>query len=156
MISIISLLASVVLTSLNNARGKARDAKRLIDKNQMILALNLYYNDNNSWPPPIGSEGVCVGPAGETCWVDKIGSAAFVSAMSPYLASFPNNNAPTGTAAYNRMVFVSNAAANWLGAGSPAGAYLLWVQENGIGNCPSPYWNNQDAYYYCYEFIGSS
>ena len=49
-ISIISLLSSVVLTSLNSARAKARDARRLADIQQIKLALELYYDDNGSYP----------------------------------------------------------------------------------------------------------
>jgi prepilin-type N-terminal cleavage/methylation domain-containing protein len=43
-ISIISLLSSVVLSSLNNARSRARDAKRVSDIRAVGLSLNLYYH----------------------------------------------------------------------------------------------------------------
>jgi len=49
-ISIIGLLASIVLVSLNRARSKARDAKRLGDLKQIKTALELYYNQYNSYP----------------------------------------------------------------------------------------------------------
>lgn len=49
-IAIIGLLASVVLLALNSARQKSRDAKRLADVRQMASALELYFNDNNSYP----------------------------------------------------------------------------------------------------------
>ncbi len=49
-IAIIGLLASVVLLSLNSARAKSRDAKRMSDVRQIASALELYYNDNNSYP----------------------------------------------------------------------------------------------------------
>jgi len=49
-ISIIGLLSSVVLSSLNSARMKARDANRLSDMRQIRLALEMYYNDNGSYP----------------------------------------------------------------------------------------------------------
>ena len=41
-IAIIGILASVVLASLNSARGKARDAKRKSDVHQITTAINLY------------------------------------------------------------------------------------------------------------------
>lgn len=50
-ISIIGLLASVVLVSLNSARAKARDTKRKADLKQLTTAFELYYNDKNSYPP---------------------------------------------------------------------------------------------------------
>ena len=49
-IAIIGILAAVVLVSLNSARAKARDAKRLADVRQMMTALELYYNDQNGYP----------------------------------------------------------------------------------------------------------
>ncbi|MDP3764286.1 MAG: prepilin-type N-terminal cleavage/methylation domain-containing protein [bacterium] len=44
-ITIIGILATVVLVSLNSARAKARDAKRLGDVRQIALALEFCYND---------------------------------------------------------------------------------------------------------------
>ena len=49
-IAIIGLLASVVLLALNGARAKSRDAKRLADVRQIASALEIYFNDNNSYP----------------------------------------------------------------------------------------------------------
>ncbi|HEU5114196.1 MAG TPA: type II secretion system protein [Candidatus Paceibacterota bacterium] len=43
-ISIISLLSSVVLSALNSARAKARDAKRVSEIGQLKLALEYYYD----------------------------------------------------------------------------------------------------------------
>lgn len=50
-ISIIGLLASVVLVSLNSARAKARDAKRIADLTQLSKALELYASDHNDQYP---------------------------------------------------------------------------------------------------------
>lgn len=49
-IAIIGLLASVVLLALNGARAKARDAKRIADVRQLASAMELYFNDLNSYP----------------------------------------------------------------------------------------------------------
>ncbi len=49
-IAIIGVLSSVVLASLNTARIKARDTKRIADMNQLQLALELYHNANNAYP----------------------------------------------------------------------------------------------------------
>ncbi len=48
-IAIIGLLASVVLLALNSARAKSRDAKRLADVRQIASAMELYFNDFNSY-----------------------------------------------------------------------------------------------------------
>lgn len=62
-ISIIGVLASVVLVSLNTARDKARDAKRAAMVNQVKLALEYYYDDYNEYPS-IGTDGVAYGWSG--------------------------------------------------------------------------------------------
>ncbi len=53
-IAIIGLLASVVLLALNGARAKARDAKRIADIRQLASAMELYFNDQNSYPTQAG------------------------------------------------------------------------------------------------------
>jgi len=55
-IAIIGILAAVVLVSLNSARAKSRDAKRLSDIRQIQTALELFYNDNNSYPTATAGE----------------------------------------------------------------------------------------------------
>ncbi len=49
-IAIIGILSSVVLASLNSARVKGRDARRISDVKQIQLALELYYDNNQSYP----------------------------------------------------------------------------------------------------------
>ncbi len=51
-IALISLLSSVVLASLNSARAKARDAKRVNDLKQIQVALEFYFDDNGQYPQP--------------------------------------------------------------------------------------------------------
>lgn len=47
-IAIIGLLSSVVMASLNNARKKGRDARRLADLKQLQVALELYYSSQST------------------------------------------------------------------------------------------------------------
>ena len=49
-ISIIGLLSSVVLASLNNARARARDAQRKAQAVEMRKALLFYYDNNGDFP----------------------------------------------------------------------------------------------------------
>ncbi len=49
-IAIIGILASVVLASLNNARKKSRDARRVADIKQLQLALELYFDAQRDYP----------------------------------------------------------------------------------------------------------
>lgn len=57
-IAIIGVLASVVLASLNNARRKSRDARRISDLKQLQLALELYFDSsagNGNYPIALAS-----------------------------------------------------------------------------------------------------
>lgn len=77
-IAIIGILASIVLVSLNNARSKARDVKRVADIRQLQLALEGFYDDTQTYP---GGDG-----AATTC----SGIAATLTALVPnYIAALP-------------------------------------------------------------------
>ena len=54
-IAIIGILSSVVLASLNSARVKARDVRRLSDIDSLKKALALYSNDNNAYPVSVAT-----------------------------------------------------------------------------------------------------
>lgn len=66
-IAIISLLATLAVTSLNNARKRARDTKRLADLRQIRTALELYYDTYYIYPTTgsygenVSIPGVCTG-----------------------------------------------------------------------------------------------
>ena len=49
-ISIIGVLASVVLSSLESARASARDVERISDLKQIQTALEMYRNDHGFFP----------------------------------------------------------------------------------------------------------
>ena len=49
-IAIIALLSSVVLASLSTARAKSRDARRIADFSQIMIALEMYYDSNSYYP----------------------------------------------------------------------------------------------------------
>lgn len=54
-IAIIGVLASIVLASLNTARRKSRDARRISDVKQIQLALELYFDSLSSPSYPVAS-----------------------------------------------------------------------------------------------------
>lgn len=94
-ISIIALLSSVVLASLNAARSKARDSERLADGRQLRNALELYRNDFGSYPSTSGNwRGVCAsfGSHGIT------GAGGYVPNLAPtYIPVLPTDPKPVGT-----------------------------------------------------------
>ena len=60
-IAIIGILASIVLASLDSARKKGRDARRISDVKEIQLALELYYDAHGVYPPSIPSTLVSEG-----------------------------------------------------------------------------------------------
>ena len=89
-ISIIGLLASVIMVSLNSARTKARDTARKAALRQLKTALELYYNANDSYPvtggPYLSSE-----PGTEYTY-----SSNWIPGLAPtYVARLPQD--PLGT-----------------------------------------------------------
>lgn len=57
-IAIIGILSSIVLASLNSARKKGRDARRIADVKQLQLALELYYDANGVYPPALTTANI--------------------------------------------------------------------------------------------------
>jgi len=88
-IAIIGMLSSVVLASLNTARERSRDARRLSDLNQITKALELYYGDNDQYPPRQAYSGTSGGSI--TNWYNSLASD-----LSPYLSPLPDDpNGPS-------------------------------------------------------------
>ena len=84
-ISIISLLATLAVTSLKNAQIKSRNAKRISDLKQISTALALYYDNNNAYPNSGGNwDGIY------TCWGDS--STNWIVGLAPtYIGQLPRD-----------------------------------------------------------------
>ncbi|MBU2579533.1 type II secretion system GspH family protein [Patescibacteria group bacterium] len=99
-ITIIGVLSTIVLVSLNTAREKARDVRRVSDMRQIALGLTLYYDDHSDAGYP--------GVSGSNQW------AVMKTAIegSGYIASIPGDPG-MGTYEYwvssNNQGFVLNA-----------------------------------------------
>lgn len=120
-VAIIGLLSSVVLSSLNTARAKARDAQRLSDIHQIQNALELYYNNKGSYPPNISNGSL---------------SALNVLVTDKDIPKIPNDPLNTGTmpdwAWSNQNTYYYWAVT----AGACASPYTLWyrLENNSNGN----------------------
>ena len=66
-IAIIGILSSVVLASLNTARRKSRDARRVADLGQIRLALELYFDANRAYPNVLPSTLATTGCGNSAC-----------------------------------------------------------------------------------------
>ena len=91
-IAIIGLLASIVLVSLNSARAKARNAKRMADLNQLRLALEFYYDKHNGYPNDTfsGWEQTCKTTTND---IGKLVTEGFI----PVLPCDPTNSGSGGS-----------------------------------------------------------
>lgn len=77
-IAIIGILSSVVLASLNSARKKGRDARRVADVKQIQLALELYYDANQSYPAGTALTGLTTGQYISVVPADPTDSGSYV------------------------------------------------------------------------------
>jgi prepilin-type N-terminal cleavage/methylation domain-containing protein len=109
-IAIIGILSSVVLASLNSARVKARDSKRITTIRQLQTALALYYDTNGSYPPASWANDCSGGTSFQTA-LQPLVSSGYISNIStdPNFPSVawpqcfyyqPNNNCNTGDPAH--------------------------------------------------------
>jgi type II secretion system protein G len=73
-VAIIGVLATIVLSSLSNARAQARDARRVSEMKNLETALEMYYLDNNGYPPMFANT------YGSTANIPE-----FETAMAPYI-----------------------------------------------------------------------
>ncbi len=132
-VSIIGLLASVVLASLNSARSKARDAKRISDLKQIQTALELYYSTNGSYPNVSICESALISgfPTWNACWA---------TLLSGYIAMplDPLNS----TSTYNWYSYQYGTQRNGcsnLAPGGAAGKYVLTARLENSATANSSY-----------------
>lgn len=149
-ISIITLLASAALASLNNVRMKTRDAKRLTDMRILITVLELYYDLNGRYPSP-GSDLCCNGWDQGPCQADN----SFIPALAAaeYLSVVPTDPlGGSGTACYGYSYYRYGAGS--YGCDINNGAYyVLGVrnmetsgrphQDSPGWQCPTRNWQNE-------------
>jgi prepilin-type N-terminal cleavage/methylation domain-containing protein len=131
-IAIISLLSSVVMSSLNSARSKARDAQRISDVKQFTLALGLYYDKYGSYINTIEA-GFPLGiPTNATTALAPLVTEGFI----PSISTNPN---PISCGKWGNTVYVYGSSV-WDIIGLVPGSV-----------CPSTTDNNSYAIEFCLE-----
>ncbi|MFH1713963.1 MAG: type II secretion system protein, partial [Patescibacteria group bacterium] len=99
-IAIIGMLSSIVLVSLNPARQKSRDAKRLSDMKQIVLALQFYWDKYGKYPN-ISADACCdgwdQGPCNGDAFIGALESEEFLSPVP----TDPNGGSGTGCYGYS-------------------------------------------------------
>ena len=112
-IAIIGILASVVLASLNTARKKSRDARRVADIKQIQLALELYFDGNSGQYPTA------------------------ISALAPtYIATMPTDPLASATAGLCRTLATGYCYGYRSDAGNAQIFYHLGARMEETGTAP--------------------
>ena len=151
-ISVIGLLASVILVSLNSARVKARDTRRLADIKQFQTALELYYDKNDRYPISGGatSPNSNWSNSGDGSWI------TLQAALNPYLSklSIDPKQSPSGTwpgsAGEHGYAFYSRTD-----SGCVQGQWYMIVYQLENAKGPDPGLTACDGEFYQYGGIGS-
>jgi len=86
-IAIIGILASVVLASLNSARKKSRDARRLADVKQLQVALELYFDANSGDYPGLLSALIGATACGSSSCISVVPAPPSGSGQTAYAYS---------------------------------------------------------------------
>ncbi|SRR5258708_31288900 len=113
-IAVLGILATIVLISINPIAQlqKSNDARRKTDLESIQRALELYYQDNGTYPISTG---------------DKIKGINWGSAWQPYIATLPSDPLPA-----NRYVYYSpNNQTYYLYANLQRGKYDQQICNNG-------------------------
>jgi len=108
-IAIIGLLSTLAVVALNSAREKARDAKRVADIKQIQTALELFFNDANTYPVQTGvvlglaaNDALCF-PSGSCTYGTDCGfvlaASACLTGSTTYMGLVPSNPVPADASA---------------------------------------------------------
>ncbi len=145
-IAIIGLLASVVMSSLSNARTKARDTRRMQDLRQIQTALEMYYSSHNAYPS--GGAG-----SDRSCWKNNEGysschplGALKDEGLLPQVPYDPGKNGYVGTGCGGAQFY-----SYW----SDGQRYLLGAVQESQGNTgctETGNWSGPNANNYTYQF----
>tara|TARA_B100000508_G_scaffold60333_1_gene46945 strand:+ start:8283 stop:8801 length:519 start_codon:yes stop_codon:yes gene_type:complete len=124
-VAIIGMLSSVVLASLNFARGNARDSRRLSDLKTIHTAFELAQNALGSYPGQAGAR--CLDSS--SCWGGAVsGDSALITALTPYLQAVPEDPSPNRGIG-DRYVYVDGNVSQGCGAQTVSGKFIVWMPD---------------------------
>jgi prepilin-type N-terminal cleavage/methylation domain-containing protein len=177
-ISIIGLLSSIILAGLNNAKKKARNIARLQEVKQLIIAMEMYKNDNGLYPLNLRSsiysgDRAIVGNCTNNCYWSgyQLGTSAsnnpnFSIQLSKYFPLVNSTSTPStilnGRWSVGIFYYVTKVALQpWVtdsGTVYPTGttfSSVQWaVEGEGTSECTSPPLNDYQNYNYYIETDG--
>ena len=144
-IAIIGLLSTLAVVSLNNARQKSRDAKRVSDIKSIQTALELYYVDSGSYP---SGTGLALGAGGDctnSSACDTISSSNGISdsaSGTTYMGLIPGDPSNPSAECDGTDGVVCNYSYTQTGSGT---GYTIYFYTEGVagdipagGHCAGP------------------
>lgn len=149
-IAIIGLLSSIVLSSLNSARAKARNAARLAGVITLINAFNLSISGSGSLPSTSGS-WACVSDSCYEGWAPYVANGAVDAFLAPSLSQKPSD--PVGGRGYGGFLYINPWTPSIGIYAGQSGAYIHPLLEPGF-SCPrGTFYSSTAAYVACVEKI---
>ncbi len=136
-IAIIGLLSTLAVVALNNAREKARDAKRVADVKRIQTALELYFDTNGGYPGNTGTDAHELGATGYST-LSSGGHFSDTASGDVYMSGIPEAPTPPSDNAYEYTADGTDATADATTYG------ITFTLEGNVGNlatgshCASP------------------
>ena len=129
-ISIIGVLATIVVSSLSEARGRARDAARLRDIRTIQTAMELYYLDNGAYPSTFNLGGGTPDNEPNDSWANSAYESweNLETLMGIDLQEDPVNNVTGSWAGGNTDTFQYNIFSSIPGCGGYGTSYIIVAQ----------------------------
>lgn len=130
-ITIIGILLSVATVSWTNAQEKSRDSKRKSGLKSVQQALELYFQDNGTYPPSNGGKIVCPNPPTPTDIVWGGNFTCTAPTAATYINPLPKDprGGTTGT-----TPIITHDYYYTTGAATPTGEFLTYILSAGLEN----------------------
>ncbi len=139
-ISIIALLSTIVLASLQTARAKSRDAKRIELVKEYANALELYRTDNGTYPVVTTGTYYCLGEAqtgtnNECYGASSDGLTSLNNLLKTYIPGPPASTDPLVVSGNDLHGIVYTLCPTNGGVICPAAYQLKWYMEVNPDGC---------------------
>jgi len=129
-IAIIGLLSTVAVVSLSSARVKARNAKRVADIKQLMVAFNLGLSASTSGTYPSTTGDFCISTTCYGGWKNYGPDDTVNSFFTPFMPNKPSDPSDGGARGYGGYIYTV-----WAGGTAPSGvvftsgSYLNYLLE---------------------------
>ncbi len=132
-IAIIGLLSTLAVVALGNARENARDSKRLSDLKQLQTALEVYFNQNNTYP--VFEPSVELGTSSTLCFSSSdAGFEATCTGDDVFMNQVPTDPLATGGYQYIGTTTEFTISAVLEGQSGNFGPGTVYMTQDGLTN----------------------